>query len=326
MSRVLITGGGGFVGRALIPVLLKRGHDITVSSRDGKVAGLPDDVRVVTTGPLGPDTDWSNALNDVDAVVHLAARVHVMHDTTANPRAEFRRANTDATRALAEQAAQAGVHRFVYLSSIKVNGERTAPDGAFSADDTPAPEDAYGMSKADGERALFDVARRSGLEPVVLRPPLVYGPGVKGNFLSLLKAAARGLPLPIGCATNIRSLVYVGNLADAIRACLEDRQAPGHVFLVRDAEDVSVGALYRRIGKSLGKAIWTLPFPRAVLRLAGALTGRRDAVGRLLDSLRVDDRQLRNTLAWQPPYSMEEGLKATAAWFSTLSDRRNPSA
>lgn len=315
MTRVLVTGGGGFVGRALVPVLLDNGYDVTVSSRGGDIGGLPPEVRVVATGPVGPDTDWSRAVADADMVVHLAGRVHVMRDDTADPLAEFRRVNVDGTRNLAEQAARAGVRRFVFVSSIKVNGERTPPDGAFTEAMAPAPEDPYGISKAEAEQALMDVAGRTALEPVVLRPPLVYGPGVKGNFLSLLKAAETGVPLPIGCATNIRSLVYVGNLVDAIRVCLTDRSAPGQVFLIRDTEDISVGALYRRIGRALGRSVWTVPVPRAFLRVLGWVTGRSTAVGRLLDSLRLDDRHLRNTLAWRPPYSLDKGLAATGSWF-----------
>lgn len=315
MTRVLVTGGTGFIGRALVPALLDAGHDVIVASRSANPSGFPDKTEFAHLPDLSPDTDWHDALADVDAIVHLAARVHVMSETEADPLDAFRRANVLVTQRLAEQAAAAGVLRFVYLSSIKVNGENTAPGDSFSETLAAAPQDPYAVSKLEAEQVLLGMARRTTLQPVILRPPLVYGPGVKGNFLTLLSAAAKGLPLPIGCATNIRSLIYVGNLVDAIVLSVRDGDAPGHVFLIRDAEDASVRQMYRALGTALGKTIRVVPIPRGILRLVGWLTGKSAQISRLLDSLRIDDRHIRQTLAWRPPYSMTEGLKATADWY-----------
>ena len=319
MTRVLVTGATGFIGRALIPLLMDKGFDVTVASRSGTPGDMPDGVHTVTVSALDGDTDWTEALKDVDTVVHLAARVHVMSETAADPLAAFRAVNVDGTRALAEQAATAGVRRFVFLSSIKVNGEST-PIAPFSEDQLAAPEDAYGLSKWEAEQVLIDIAGSTPLEPVIVRPPLVYGAGVKGNFLTLLRAAAKGLPLPLGRADNRRSLIYVGNLADAIFTCLTHPLAGGRTFLVSDGDAPSVSALYTQLGRALGRAAWTVPVPRFLLRLAGILTGKGAAVGRLLDSLLIDDRQIRDILDWHPPYSLDQGLAETARWYRTRRD------
>lgn len=318
MTRVLVTGATGFIGRALIPRLLAGGYAVTAASR-AATTGLPGAARSVVVGELGPDTDWTEALAGAGAVVHLAARVHVMAETATDPLAEFRRANADGTRRLAEQAAAAGVKRFVYLSSIKVNGE-TTPGAPFTEADTPEPRDSYGMSKWEAEQALAAVAAATALEPVVLRPPLVYGPGVKGNFLSLLRAVAKGWPLPLGCAANRRSLLYVGNLADAVAACLAHPAAAGRTFLISDGEAPAVAGLHRALALSLNRPIRSLPVPPALLRLAGTVAGKSAAVGRLLDSLVIDDRQLRQTLDWTPPYRLADGLVETARWFKDAAD------
>lgn len=302
--RILVTGATGFVGRALIPVLRDAGHEVVAAVR-----GASDlDVEQRVVGDLGPDTDWRAALEGIEAVVHLAARVHVMNETAADPLAEHRKANTEGTRRLGEQAAEAGVRRLVFLSTIKVNGER----GTFGDLDAPAPVDPYGVAKMEAEQALFAIP---GLEAVSLRPPLVYGPRVKGNFLALLGLCRKAWPLPLGAIDNRRSLIYVGNLCDAVRCCLEHPEAPGRTFLVRDGEDLSTAALIRRLAKALGRPAPLLPVPPGLLRLAGRLTGKGPQVARLLESLRIDDGAIRRDLGWAPPFTVEQGFAETAAWY-----------
>jgi len=288
---VLVTGAGGFVGSNLLPVLQKAGWTT-------RTAGRRD------VGALGPDTDWRRALAGADAVIHLAARVHVMRDTAADPATAFDRANHLATAALAAQARAAGVRRLVFLSSVKVHGD--AADGPLTANETPAPTDPYGRSKHAAEQAIAALGK--AMEIVVLRPPLVYGPGVKGNFLSMLKAIDRGWPLPLAAIENRRSLIYAGNLADAIRFALD---GPPGTYLPSDRDDVSTPALLRRTADALGKRARLLPVPVAMLRGAAALVGKTAAVDRLAGSLTVDGA----LPGWRPPVTMDEGLAATAAWY-----------
>ncbi len=307
MSRVLVTGADGFVGQALCPLLENVGwtvHKATRKPRTGCFA----------VGDIGPDTDWRSALNGVTAVVHLAARVHVMADTTADPLAVYRAVNCAGSENLARQAALAGVKRLVYVSSIKVNGESTG-SLPFRATDTPHPQDPYAHSKWEAEQALHRIAAETGLEVVVLRPPLVYGPGVKANFLRLLGLVERGLPLPFGAVKNRRSLLYLGNLADAIRICLSQPAAAGKTYLLSDGVALSSAELVRSLAAALGKAPKLLPVPPMLLRLAGLLFGKSAEVGRLLDSLEIDGSAIKQELDWQPPYSMTQGFAATADWY-----------
>lgn len=307
--RILITGASGFVGGAVCRRLLADGHTVVAAVRRDD-AFLPLEVEARRVGDLGPDTDWRAALAGCDVVIHLAARAHVMQDRAADPLALFRRVNRDGAVRLAEQALAAGVGRFVLVSSIKVNGEGTPPDRPYRADDVPAPMDAYGLSKAEAEAALADLATRTGLSLAIVRPPLVHGPGVKGNLAALMKALALGLPLPLGAIHNRRSLVGVDNLADAL-AFLVANGGQGR-FLVRDGEDVSTAELVRLLAESAGLPARLLPVPLALLRLAGALTGKAAAVQRLTGSLVVDDTPLRQ-LGWVPPLSLRQGLQRMAA-------------
>lgn len=317
MSRILVTGANGFVGAALLPVLKAAGHRVRAALWQPDPA-LPDGVVV---GDIGPATEWGAALDGVDAIIHLAARVHVMRETEADPPGAFRRVNVEGTRRLAEAAQAAGVRRLVLMSTVKVNGERTKPGRPFTEADPPAPEDAYGVSKLEAERALEGAVA----EPVVLRAPLVYGPGVRANFLALMKACARGLPLPLGAVRNARSLLFVGNLADALLACATHAGAAGETFLVRDGEDVSTGELARRVGAAVGRRVPLVPVPAGLLRAAAAAVGKSAAAARLLDSLVVDDGKLRRTLEWAPPFTLDAGLRRTAAWFQASRNRRpNP--
>jgi nucleoside-diphosphate-sugar epimerase len=307
--KVLVTGASGFVGVPTCRRLLAAGHHVVAAVRRDDCF-LPLDVDARRVDALGPDTDWRHALKGVDAVVHLAARAHVMKDRATDRLALFRRINRDGTIRLAEQAAAAGVGRLVFVSSIKVNGEATPIDRPFRGDDAPAPLDAYGISKAEAEAALADIATRTGMSLAIVRPPLVHGPGAKGNLAALLKVLRLGLPLPLGAVDNRRSLIGVDNLADAL-AFLAAHQAQGR-FLVRDGTDVSTPHLIRLLAAAMGRPARLLPVPPALLRLAGSLTGKRAAVDRLLGSLVVDDSPLR-ALGWLPPVSLDTGLRAMAA-------------
>ncbi len=314
MTRILVTGATGFVGRALCPVFVAAGHEVLASSRNPEAAKDMDGVEPVLAPELGPDAEWRPALAGVEVVAHLASRVHVTEERSADPLAAYRRVNSEGTRRLAEEAAQAGVRRLVFLSTVKVNGESSG-EMPFREDDTPAPRDAYGQTKWEAEEALFEVAERSGMEAVVLRPPLVYGGGVKGNFLSLLKLCMRAPPLPLGGIDNRRSMIHAGNLADAVTLCLASPGAAGQTFLVRDGDDVSTTELVRHLAAALGRPARLFWAPPGLLRLAGAAIGKSAAIGRLLDTLSVDDRKIRGELGWTPPLTMVKGLAETAAWF-----------
>lgn len=271
-------------------------------------ANLPGEVKIPV---IDSQTDWSPALSGCKAVVHLAARVHVMHDTATDPLSLYRTTNTDATLNLARQAAQAGVKRFVFISSIKVNGE--GREAAYRETDAPAPEDAYAISKWEAEQGLHRIAAETGLEVVVLRPPLVYGPGVKANFRRLLDTVARGWPLPLGAIENRRSLLYLGNFVDAIRVCLEHPAAAGQTFLLDDGQPVSTPELIRGVAQAMGRPARLLAVPAGVLEFAGLLLGKRAAVKRLTGSLWVDSSLIRSRLGWTPPYTLAAGLAETVA-------------
>lgn len=308
--RVLVTGAGGFIGRALCEHLEARGIAVrrAVRARDADLAG-----DVVEVGEVGPTTDWGAALSGVDAVAHLAARAHVMRETAAAPLTEFRRVNVAGTRRLAQMAAETGVRRMLLVSSVKVNGEAT--QRPFTEADPPQPADPYGVSKWEGEQALMEVGKQVGMQWSILRPPLVYGPRVGGNFLVLLRAVGRGLPLPLGAVHNRRSLVYVGNLVDVIRMCLTHANARNELFLVSDGEDLSSPDLVRRMAEALHRRARIVPVPLSLLQVAGTLTGRRAAVNRLIGSLAINSTRLRNALGWQPPFSVNEGLQKTGCWY-----------
>ncbi|NQU56693.1 MAG: SDR family oxidoreductase [Rhodospirillales bacterium] len=312
--RVLVTGGGGFIGRALIPCLIKAGHSVIASSRDlGTV--LPG-ASVRQVGELGPETDWSEALDGIDAVVHLAARVHVMDEFAADPVTENNRINAEGTARLANQAAQAGIKHFIFLSTIKVHGEASETE-PFRAKDTPNPQDPYAIAKLEAEQALLEIAAKAAMRADIIRPPLVYGPGVRGNFLSLLRLCAKGWPLPFGSIHNSRSLIYVGNLAALICHMLDHPATPGGISLCRDGEDVSTPELFRRVSRALGVGPRILPFPQFLLRLSGGIVGKSSTISRLTESLIIDDHSTRNDLDWTPPFSMIQGLKETADWFKS---------
>jgi nucleoside-diphosphate-sugar epimerase len=307
--RILVTGGNGFVARALLPALALRGHAVRPAAR----RPMPHAASVVV-GDLGARTDWSAALEGCDAVIHLAARVHVMHDTVSDALSAYREVNVEGTRKLALDAAAAGVRRFVFLSTAKVLGEWSPHYGPFADDDPPAPADPYAVSKHEAEVALAEVGARTELETVVLRPPLVYGPGVGANFLRLIALVASGRMLPFGAVANRRSLVYAGNLASAIAVALEHAGAVGRTALVSDGEDVSTAELVRRLGGALGRPARLVAVPPVILRLAGMLTGRRAELDRLLGDFALAPTALAE-LGWRPPFTMSQGLAETAAWY-----------
>jgi len=260
-------------------------------------------------GEINSRTDWSAALAGVDCMIHCAARAHVMHETESDALAAYRAVNVDGSRQLAAQAAAAGVRRLVYLSSVKVNGEQTAPGAPFSFAGAPAPEDAYGISKWEAEQALWDVSAKTGLEVVVVRPPLVYGPGVKGNLARLLRLARSGLPLPLGAVQNKRSLIGLDNLVDLLIRCVDHPAAAGETFLVSDGEDLSTPDLLRHMAAAMGRSPRLVPVPLPLLRLAGSALGKRAEIDRLVGSLQIDSCHTRQVLGWTPPVSVEEGIR-----------------
>lgn len=316
--RILVTGATGFVGHELCPVLEAQGHEVIAIQRRPSPPGAS---RPTGAGPsqvvvadVSRASDWRPALQGVEAVVHLAALVDVMRDPSAAPLDAFRQVNVAGTLNLARQAAAAGVRRFVFLSSIKVNGEGGAVP--YRETDAAAPQDPYAISKREAEQGLREIAAQSGMEVVILRPPLVYGAGVEANFLRLMQATASGWPLPFGRVENRRSLLYLGNLVDAIQLCLEHPAAAGKTYLLSDGEDVSTPELIRRLARAMGRPARLLPVPPAWFALAGRLLGKRQEVARLLGSLAVDSSLIRRELGWMPPYSLDAGLAETARHYA----------
>jgi nucleoside-diphosphate-sugar epimerase len=312
----LVTGATGFVGRAVCAELARRQYAVRSIVRVHRVsdsvsgAELSDRVQL---DDIGPATDWSGALDEVKAVVHLAARVHVMHDSSADPLAAFRAVNVAGTLNLARQAAAAGVKRFVFISSVKVNGESTPPGRAFTEADAPNPQDAYGQSKHEAEQGLRQLSADTGMEVVIIRPPLVYGPGVKANFAALMRAVQRGWPLPLGAVHNQRSLVALDNLVDFIVTCITHPQAANQTFLVSDGHDLSTTELVRGMAQAAGVRARLLPVPVWALQAGASLLGKGDAVQRLCGNLQVDISKARSLLGWVPPVSVEEGLRRAMA-------------
>lgn len=307
---VAITGANGFLGGALVKCLPSKGFVLreivrTANSKDQEAVGAID-----------ADTDWSRALVGVHVVIHTAARVHVMNDTSSDSLADFRKVNVLGTANLAWQAAAAGVKRFVFLSSIKVNGEHTLPGYPFFPDDVPAPIDPYGISKMEAEEELRFVASRTGMDVVIIRPPLVYGPGVKANFLNMMKWLSWGVPLPLGAVReNRRSLVALDNLVDLLAVCIDHPAAANQTFLVSDGHDLSTTDLLRRMGDALGRRAPLLPVPLFFLRLAAKVLGRSTVIERLCGSLQVNIDKTRDVLGWTPPVQVDDALKEVAEVF-----------
>ncbi|PWF48897.1 UDP-glucose 4-epimerase family protein [Massilia glaciei] len=312
---VLVTGASGFVGTALCRALSEKGRAHTAAVRTGAVGAQ------VSVGDIGPATDWRAALAGCSVVVHLAARVHVMSDRDADPLRAYREVNLEGTMNLARQAVRAGVKRFVFVSSVKVNGEATAA-APFSALDEPGPCDPYGQSKMEAERALLALARETGLEVVIVRPPLVYGPGVKANFLSLMRLVRRGLPLPLGSVRNRRSMVALDNLVDLLIVCCTHPRAAGGIFMVSDGNDVSVAELVGMIAKAMGRRPRLIPLPVALLDAGARMLGKGAVAERVLGSLQVDIASTQVTLEWTPVIGTQAAIDQTVSNF-LMADAQN---
>lgn len=306
---LLITGASGFVGR----YLQKTASDKKMSVR--RTLRRRCGMEGAVVGDLGPCNDWSAALENIDVVVHLAARVHVDAGEAVSSITEFRRVNVDGSANLARQAALAGVHRLVFVSSIKVNGEGTHPGVPFTSADAPEPRGPYAVSKLEAEKALRRVEQETGLEVVIIRPPLIYGPGVKANFFRLMKAVQNGVPLPFGRVKNMRSLAAIENLVDLIMTCIDHPAAAGKTFLVSDGEDLSTPALIRKLAMNMDRPARLLPVPPALLRLCGRVVGKMPETERLIGSLQVDIRHTCDTLGWQPLVSVDDALRQTCRDF-----------
>ncbi len=318
--RVLVTGATGFVGRFLCPMLAARGHQVTAAVRQLPDVPVEGADSTCSFGDIGPDTDWSEVVSEIDAIMHLAARTHVLNEKGAESDALYHQVNVGGTTGLARAAAARGIQRFVFLSSIKALGERSGAN-ALTESTPPVPEDAYGQTKLEAEKALQEIAAGTGMEVAILRPPLVYGPGVKANLLRLIKACNKRTPLPLGLVDNKRSLVYIGNLADALVCLLESKGLTAETFLVCDGEAISTPELVRRISAALDQSPRLIPCPVWLLRLAGVLTAKSETIDRLAESLEIDDSKIRRQLGWTPPFNMLQGLERTAAWFTDQESR-----
>jgi nucleoside-diphosphate-sugar epimerase len=309
--RILVTGANGFVGLALCRRLRESGHSVIGALRSGDSVTRGAESRII--GDMGANPPWHDVLPGVEVVIHLAALVHQMGKITP-PAEEYRRVNAKATRQLAEACARYGVRRMVFLSSVKVNGECT-PAKPFTEEDAPAPLDAYGVSKLEAEQGLMAVGKTTGLETVVVRPPLVYGPGVRANFRRLLGAVARVRPLIVPGLKSKRSMIALANLADILTVCAEKSQAANQVFLVSDNEDVTVSELMQRIAQAMNRRILILPATEGLLRFAARLAGKEQEVRRLVDPLQVSPGKAIRQLNWSPPVDMNAGLAETVKWY-----------
>ena len=311
-SRILLTGATGFIGKSMAKRLFSDGYNIVSALRVHPTAQLLSG-EVIVVGDIGSNTDWSRALSGVEFVVHCASRVHIMTDVSKNPLAEFRAVNVGGTISLAKQAAAAGVKRFIFLSSIKVNGESTISGHPFTADLPPNPADPYAVSKYEAEMGLSAVSLETGMEIVIIRSPLVYGPGVKANFLSMLNLLFRRIPLPLGAVKdNRRSFVYLDNLVDLIVTCIKHPAAANQIFLVSDDDDLSTTSLLQRLASNLGKPSKLIKVSPRLIQFGASFIGKASIAQRLCGSLQVDIKKTQDFLGWSPPVSLDDGLRQTA--------------
>ena len=316
-SNILVTGANGFVGNALCAELISRQYHVRAALRSHarfKFSGC----EYVDIADINTDTDWSYALNGIDTVIHLAARVHISRETSNSPLEEFRLVNVMATVHLAKCAVASGVKRFVYISSIGVNGLQTVDDQVFLETDVPNPHNAYTISKLEAEQSLLSISKNLGLEVVIVRPPLVYGVDAPGNFSQMMKTIAAGIPLPLASVNNLRSLIYVENLVDALILCATHSKAAGQVYLVSDGENISTPDLLRQLAKAVGRHLLLFACPERLLKIFGCLIGKSGQIERLLGSLQIDNSKIRKELGWQPPYTLQEGLRRTSKHFQNV--------
>ncbi|BBB25226.1 UDP-glucose 4-epimerase family protein [Amphritea japonica] len=310
--RILLTGSTGFLGSALQDELVIRDVELVTIGRDKEKLKNHD---YIYTENITSESQFNLDLHKCDVAIHCAARVHVMNESSINPLDEFRKVNVYGTLALAQQAAASGIKRFIFISSIKVNGESTSHIPAFNERSALVPEDPYSLSKKEAEDGLQKISRDTGMEVVILRPPLVYGPGVKANFYNLLKLANTGLPLPFGVVHNLRSMIYVGNLVDFILRCIDHPAAANETFLLSDRRDMSLAELLILLRKTMGRPTRLVPVPICVFRIAGFITGKGAYIDRLVGSLQIDGTKSQELLDWQPPFTVEQGIKATTDYF-----------
>ncbi|MGE0190233.1 MAG: UDP-glucose 4-epimerase family protein [Steroidobacteraceae bacterium] len=325
MKRILLTGSTGFLGSALIRRFCFDGLFALRAAYRNEFRNCPDNIEAVRIGDLGPDTDWNNATEKIDIVIHTAGRAHIPQADTADRLNEYRKVNVDGSLSLARQAAADGVKRFIYISTIKVNGESTLPDCPYTPDSTPAPIDPYGISKYEAEEGLLRLSRNTGMELTIIRPPLIYGPGVRANFLQLLYAIAKGIPLPLNSIRNRRSMIALDNLVDLIVTCADHPAAANQIILVSDGEDLSTPDLIRRIARPMGRPVRLYPVPPSFLYAGAYLLGKRNVAQRLCGSLQVDIRKTRELMAWKPPISVDDGLASVVHWFIDRKDLKSPS-
>ncbi|MCK5355278.1 MAG: SDR family oxidoreductase [Methyloprofundus sp.] len=311
MKKILVTGATGFIGQAVVMELLKQGFDVNAAVRKTSPT-LPEAVQQHSIGDLSALAENLSVFQGVDVIIHLAARAHIMNETASDPLTEFRKINTTATLNLARQAVEAGVKRFIFISSIKVNGEITAPGEVFQAEINAPPTDPYALSKYEAEHGLLSLAQSTEMDVVIIRPPLVYGPGVKANFASLIKWLNKGVPLPLGAVNNQRSLIALDNLVSFIIHCIDHPNAGNEIFLLADAEDVSTTELLQKISRALHKKARLLPVPTCWMAFIAKLMGKQAINSRLFASLQIDSSKARDLLDWKPVITMDEQLSKIA--------------
>jgi len=315
MTKILITGATGFVGRGLFENLKFKKNFLAHLTTRTNQEKISEGAKTFNIGEIDSNTNWKDALDGVSCIVHCAARAHMMEKNQTDSLNAYRRINVDGTRNLAKQAAGIGIKRFIFLSSIKVNGEETTASKSFKYDDIPQPKDSYGISKWEAEQALLEISKKTGLEIVIIRVPLIYGVRVKGNFLRLLDLVYKQMPLPFFNINNSRSFIGLDNLVDLIIHCIDHPKATGKTFLVSDGEDISTPDLIIKLSKIMGRSTRLFSFPISIFKLISYLIGKTPEVNRLIGSLRVNSSHTRKILEWNPPFSLDEGLEKTVLWY-----------